>query len=125
MDRKIFVTILGAYILGLIATGYMSFFRFMGASTMPPPEVISAIKNDPDAIKELWSDVDRVREQNAKLVDLAAHSFDVLLGALLGFLSAAGVSAGIGKPTEALLAATDKSPQAPPEHGLPDLEKGR
>ena len=121
MDRKIFATILLAYILGLVGTSYLAFYRFRGISTLPPPQMMDIFysrKDDPSAIKELWSDVDMAREQNAKLTDLADHSFDVMLGALLGFLSAAGVSAGIGSLTEAPSPATDKSsPPPPPEEG--------
>jgi hypothetical protein len=110
MDKKLFVIILAVYALALVATGYLSFFRFVGLATFPPPDMIAAVKGDPDLSKDMFADVARAREQNTKLVDLAAHSFDVLLGALLGFLSAGAISAGIGKPTTATIASADKSP---------------
>ena len=106
MDRKTMVLILGAYILLLGFTGYLSFFKFPGDEVFPQDQGkvmadnrgdVKLAKSDPDLKKEFLANLESSRAEERKLIDLAAHSFDVLLGALLGFLSATAVSAGIGK----------------------------
>ena len=110
---------LAVYILGLVGTGYLSFFNFIGLTTFAPPDMIRVAKDDPERKRDMLTDIARSRDEKAKLVDLAAHSFDVLLGALLGFLSAAPVSAGIGRPRE------ESSPPAESSEPKPDQNAAR
>jgi hypothetical protein len=110
---------LAVYILGLVGTGYLSFFNFIGLTTFAPPDMIRVAKDDPERKRDMLTDIARSRDEKATLVDLAAHSFDVLLGALLGFLSAAPVSAGIGRPRE------ESSPPAESSEPKPDQNAAR
>jgi hypothetical protein len=48
-------------------------------------DIFASRKDDASAIKELWSDVDMAREQNAKLTDLADHFFECHVGCIVGF----------------------------------------
>jgi hypothetical protein len=94
MNRTAFFAILIVYSILLGATGYLSFYRFIGNEPFVSENDMKLVADDPELKKDLLIDAARARDRDFKLVDLATHSFDVLLGALIGFLSAMGASSG-------------------------------
>ena len=122
MRYSVFFGILATYIFMLVATGYLTFVWFPGMPTLPTPPMIGALASDPDFKADLLDDVRTARQRAAELIKLAAHSFDVILGALLGFLSAVAATTGLtgdplGRPgggTTARGTAPKDSP--PPNH---------
>ena len=95
MRLTVFIGILGTYIALLTVTGYLTFVRFPGLPTLPTPNMIEELARDPDFKADLLEDVKIARQRAGELIKLAAHSFDVILGALLGFLSAVAASIGL------------------------------
>lgn len=90
MPQSTFRTILITYVFMLLALGYFAFIRFPGRSTLAPPEYVKAIGLDPELKKDLLEDVKSARDRDRKLVELSGQSFNIVLGATLGFLSAVG-----------------------------------
>jgi hypothetical protein len=90
MTKGIFASILSTYLILLCSTGYLAFFKFPGTPTLPTQEMVQGLGNDQEFKSDLLQDVKQARERDRKLVELAAQSFNVILGAMLGFLSAIG-----------------------------------
>ncbi len=90
-----FSLILSTYAVLLSATGYLSFVKFVGLPTSMTVEEMERAAQDADFKKDLLEDVKTARERNGDLIKLSAHAFDVILGALLGFLSATASSIGL------------------------------
>jgi hypothetical protein len=95
MRVTLFVGILVTYIALLFVTGYLTFVRFPGMPTLPTPPMVADLAGDPDFKADLLEDVRTARQRSGDLIKLAAHSFDVILGALLGFLSAVAATTGL------------------------------
>ena len=88
VNTKIFLSIAVIYMLVLSATGYLTFIKFPSEPTLPSQTMIDRLSSDPDFKSDLLEDIKTARERKESLIRLSAHSFDVILGALLGFLSA-------------------------------------
>ncbi len=88
MSKGMFVSILATYLMLLGTTGYLAFFKFPGTYNLPNPEMIQTLASDSEFKTDLLDDVKKARERDRKLIELAAQSFNVILGAMLGFLSA-------------------------------------
>jgi hypothetical protein len=95
MRITLFLGILVTYIALLFITGYLTFIRFPGMPTLPTSPMLENVAGDPDFKADLLDDVRTARERSGDLIKLAAHSFDVILGALLGFLSAVAATIGL------------------------------
>lgn len=109
MRYSVFFGILLTYLFLLTSTGYLTFLRFPGMDILPTPPMIAALAHDPELKADLLDDVKNARQRASELIKLSAHSFDVILGALLGFLSAVAASTGLtGK--------SQKRDEAGPEH---------
>ena len=65
--------------------GYLVFVKFPNMDILPTPPMIQSLANDPELKADMLEDVKAARQRSADLIKLAAHSFDVTLGALLGF----------------------------------------
>jgi hypothetical protein len=100
MRVTLFVGILVTYIALLFVTGYLTFVRFPGMPTLPTPPMVADLAGDPDFKADLLEDVRTARQRSGDLIKLAAHSFDVILGALLGFLSAVAATTGLTGGTQ-------------------------
>jgi hypothetical protein len=100
MRAAIFVGILATYVAMLVITGYLTFVLFPGMPTLPTPPMIADLAGDPDFKADLLEDVKTARQRSGELIKLAAHSFDVILGALLGFLSAVAATTGLTGGTQ-------------------------
>jgi hypothetical protein len=111
MRVTVFVGILATYVALLAVTGYLTFVRFPGMPTLPGPDMVASLAGDPDFKADLLEDVKAARLRSGDLIKLAAHSFDVILGALLGFLSAVAASTGLTN-TRITRAEPDKAPSA-------------
>ena len=110
-----FALLLGTYCALLLGTGYLTFVKFVGMPNIPGPEVVATLGSDPEFKKDLLDDVKVSRERNADLIRLSAHSFDVIVGALLGFLSATATSVGIGaKASQKSPNGTERDVRQPP-----------
>jgi hypothetical protein len=97
MERGVFNAILATYLLMLLATGTLAFYWFPNLATVPEKDVVSMLRSDPELKADLLEDLKVSRQRTSQLIQLASHSFDVLLGALLGFLSAVAAHQGIRK----------------------------
>ena len=95
MRYSVFFGVIVTYLFLIIATGYLTFLWFPGMYTLPTPPMLAALGSDPDFKADLLDDVRTSRQRTAELIKLAAHSFDVVLGALLGFLSAVAATTGL------------------------------
>ena len=95
MRYSVFFGVVVTYLFLIIATGYLTFLWFPGMYTLPTPPMLAALGSDPDFKADLLDDVRTSRQRTAELIKLAAHSFDVVLGALLGFLSAVAATTGL------------------------------
>jgi hypothetical protein len=95
MRVAVFAGILITYIAMLVVTGYLTFIRFPGMPTLATPQMVATLAGDPDFKADLLDDVKAARQRSGDLIKLAAHSFDVILGALLGFLSAVAATSGL------------------------------
>lgn len=117
MSKGIFAAILASYMVLLCATGYLAFFQFPGSYNLPSPEMIKTLGTDPDFKQDLLEDIKQARERDRKLIELSAQSFNVILGALLGFLSAVGAhKIGIRRSSDP----ARPDAQAAAEHAPPD-----
>jgi len=92
MPTIIWVVILIVYLLLFVATGYEAFFvREYNPAIDLKPEVYMNIKDE--QTKALFiNTLKEEAETYQKKRELASQSFNVVLGALLGFLSASAVS---------------------------------
>jgi len=115
MRDRVFFGVLLAYALMLVATGYLTFLWFPGMPTLPTPPMIAALASDPEFKADLLDDVRAARQRTAELIKLAAHSFDVILGALLGFLSAVAATTGLTGGGQT----ARRAGAAPPDAGTP------
>jgi hypothetical protein len=106
MNTAKFSLILLTYAVMLSTTGYLTFVKFVGLPTIASEDEIKRAATDKDFKKDLLDDVRAARERNGDLVKLSAHAFDVILGALLGFLSAVASSLGLTGTTSAARAAS-------------------
>lgn len=127
MRVAVFVGILITYIAMLVVTGYLTFVRFPGMPTLPTPQMVVALAGDADFKADLLEDVKAARQRSGDLIKLAAHSFDVILGALLGFLSAVAATTGLtgGARTTQRQAASTQSPSTAdvlPQASGPDAQ---
>jgi hypothetical protein len=95
MKGFVFSSILVTYALLLASTGYLSFLHFPGLTTLPNPEMIDRAAKSEIYRVQLLKDVETARDRREQLVKLASHSFDVILGALLGFLSAVAAATAL------------------------------
>ena len=100
MRISLFVAILATYIAMLVTTGYLTFVKFPGMPTLPNQSMITDLAGDPEFKADLLEDVKAARQRSGDLIKLAAHSFDVILGALLGFLSAVAATTGLTGKTQ-------------------------
>ncbi|WP_309385847.1 hypothetical protein [Cerasicoccus frondis] len=86
------VAILAAYIMLVFATGYLAFFqeRYNPAADLGEKNI--KLLQDPTVANHI---LDAIRVESSAFKarkELAAQSFNVVLGALLGFLSATAVA---------------------------------
>jgi len=95
MRTAVFAGILLTYVLLLVTTGYLTFIRFPGMPTLPTPDMVAALGSDEEFKADLLEDLKTARQRATDLIKLSAHSFDVVLGALLGFLSAVAATMGL------------------------------
>ena len=95
MRGRLFIGVLLVYVILLAGTGYFTFVRFPGLQTLPSESLLERAAKDPYLRDQLTKDVEIARERREQLVKSASHSFDVVLGALLGFLSAVAATAGL------------------------------
>lgn len=87
------VMILSVYIALFCATGYVAFFKYEeNPAVNITPEWINRFE-DPEMRKRMLDSLKDDSAVYAKKRELATQSFNVVLGALLGFLSASAVSA--------------------------------
>ncbi|MFY9317023.1 MAG: hypothetical protein WAO95_15875 [Burkholderiales bacterium] len=90
----VWVGILFAYATLFSVTGYIAFFQEpYNPAANPNREVVTLLDKEPTREHFL----DALKQESAAFKarkDLAAQSFNVVLGALLGFLSASAVQAG-------------------------------
>jgi len=95
MTQRRFLILLISYFVLLGATGYLSFCKLSSFSTLPHERSVQLAAAHPeygdDLMQDLLEEVRGARERRESLAKLASHSFDVVLGALLGFLSALGI----------------------------------
>src|SRR3989304_248129 len=115
MRYSVFFGVVVTYLFLIIATGYLTFLWFPGMYPLPTPPMLAALGSDPDFKADLLDDVRTSRQRTAELIKLAAHSFDVVLGALLGFLSAVAATTrltGGGQTAR-------RAGAAPPDAGTP------
>jgi len=92
--------ILGVYILLFITTGYIAFIRKDINPALDPGSDQTMARLQDEATRQfVLTTLQQEAEDHKKKADLGAHSFNVVLGALLGFLSASAVSrvAGVKK----------------------------
>ena len=110
MRGFVFSGILLTYVLVLAATGYLTFVRFPTMDILPTPPMIQALGSDSELKADMLEDVKAARQRSADLIKLSAHSFDVTLGALLGFLSALAAGAGLTGQSQAPHAGSTDNP---------------
>ncbi len=110
MRGKFFGALLVTYAALLVATGYLAFIKFPGMATLPSEMMIQHLAADADFKADLLEDLKAARQRSADLIKLAAHSFDVILGALLGFLSAVAATIGLTGSAQARGRETDTTP---------------
>lgn len=115
MTKTIFASILATYLLLLCGMGYLAFFEFPGSVTLPSPEMVEELGKDEDFKKDLLEDLKQARDRDRKLIELAGQSFNIILGATLGFLSAVGA----GK-----LKVSDRPPPEPNSNETEDSSVG-
>jgi hypothetical protein len=85
--------ILLVYVALFCATGYVAFFKYEDNPAVNiSPEWIMRF-DDPETRKRMLDTLKEDSATFAKKRELATQSFNVVLGALLGFLSASAVSA--------------------------------
>ena len=90
--QVVWAAILSVYLLLFVATGYVAFFvKEYNPAIDLKPEVYMDIK-DPETKTLFISTLKQEAETFQKKRELASQSFNVVLGALLGFLSASAVS---------------------------------
>lgn len=91
-SHGVWTAILSVYLLLFLATGYVAFFvKEYNPAIDLKPEVYMDIK-DPETKTLFISTLKQEAETFQKKRELASQSFNVVLGALLGFLSASAVS---------------------------------
>ena len=103
MNKPQFYTVTAVYIVLLAFTGYLAFFKFPGAYSLPTPQMVKTLAGDAELKQELLDDVRESRARHTKIIELASQSFNIILGALLGFLSAiatGSISISRNKPRE-------------------------
>ncbi|MEW6621172.1 MAG: hypothetical protein AB1422_17875 [bacterium] len=87
------IMILAVYMALFCATGYVAFFKYEENPAINiSPKWISQFQ-DPETRKRMLDTLKDDSAMFAKKRELATQSFNVVLGALLGFLSASAVSA--------------------------------
>jgi hypothetical protein len=97
MKGYIFWGILIAYGLLRTTTGYLTFIKFPKQMTLPTVEMSKRAEVDAFYKEQLQIDIDASRGRRELIAKSASHSFDVVLGALLGFMSAIVASKGLSK----------------------------
>jgi len=89
----LWIMVLAVYMALFCATGYVAFFKYEDNPAVNiSPEWINRFQ-DPETRKRMLDTLKDDSGMYAKKRDLATQSFNVVLGALLGFLSASAVSA--------------------------------
>lgn len=89
----LWIMILAVYLALFCATGYVAFFKYEDNPAVNiSPEWINRFQ-DPETRKRMLDTLKDDSATYAKKRELATQSFNVVLGALLGFLSASAVSA--------------------------------
>jgi hypothetical protein len=92
-STTLWALILLAYVVLFCATGYVAFFKYEDNPAVNiSPEWIKRF-DDPETRKRMLDTLKEDSVMFAKKRELATQSFNVVLGALLGFLSASAVSA--------------------------------
>ena len=89
----LWIMVLLVYMALFSATGYVAFFKYEDNPAVNiSPEWINRFE-DPETRKRMLDTLKDDSAMYAKKRELATQSFNVVLGALLGFLSASAVSA--------------------------------
>ena len=88
MKWYMFLGILFTYLFLIIGTGYLAFIKYHSLSTLPSPQMTQRAETDSFYKEQLENDINNARDRRELLAKSASHSFDVILGALLGFMSA-------------------------------------
>lgn len=94
MDRGLFRTIIMIYLVLLLVTGALAVLA-TGSAAFPPPEEFGKLQTalaDAEIKGHFMKELAAIAARGSKLAEAAANAFQVVLGALIGFLTAAGAA---------------------------------
>ncbi|MCE9688126.1 MULTISPECIES: hypothetical protein [Shewanella] len=92
LSKTVWAGILLVYLVLFVATGYVAFFEIDHNPTIDLNPSLYADIQDPETKSLIIETLKQDTASHQKKRELASHSFNVVLGALLGFLSASAVS---------------------------------
>lgn len=92
MNRPIFFTLVIMYLLLLIGIAAFAATMAVGANVPSPNQLQGFETLDKDTRQQFWNAMNAAQEKTKKLSEAATQGFQVVLGALIGFMSAVAAS---------------------------------